>query len=91
MVVKDISSQKVIFVDDQALLIDKDYTDMINTALSKIKAKVHLVPEHLILLNKFTNLNVDLNNELLILKNGIRYIPQDMLDANAQYFQLIIT
>ena len=89
LVVKDISSQKVIFVDDQALLIDKDYLDMINTALSKIKAKVHLVPEHLILLNKFTNLNVDLDNELLILKNGIpARVSQDMLDANASIFSI---
>ena len=87
LVVKDISSQKVIFTNNQALLIDKDYLDMINSALSNIKANVYLIPEHLVLINKFTNVKVDLEDEFLIIKNGIpARVSKDMLDANSSIF-----
>ena len=87
LVVKDISSQKVIFTNNQALLIDKDYLDTINSALSNIKANVYLIPEHLVLINKFTNANVDLKDEFLIINNGIpARVSQDMLDANSSIF-----
>ena len=87
LVVKDISSQRVIFTNNQALLIDKDYLNMINSALSNIKANIYLIPEHLVLADKFTNMNVNLKDEFLIIKNGIpARVSQDMLNANSSIF-----
>ena len=87
LVVKDISSQQVIFANNQALLIDKDYLKIINSALSNIKANVYLIPEHLVLLNKHTDMSIDLNNELLILNDGIpARVSHDIFDANGSIF-----
>tara|TARA_B000000437_G_scaffold52736_1_gene37348 strand:- start:81 stop:1175 length:1095 start_codon:yes stop_codon:yes gene_type:complete len=88
-VVNDISTQNIVFNNNQAFLIDRDFLDSINTALSNVNAKIYLIPEHLTLSDQIKEFNLELEDEHLIISNGIPLrISKEMLSSNSLFADL---